>query len=356
MAKSDVNKALILTGGPDAERDVSLRSATTVHTALNSAGVDAALLEIEQPSKETLSALLEEHGALGTDANAVVFPVIHGPWGEGGPLQRLLESLQATFVGSQSTAAQICMSKSKTKAVARDVVNAMFEQRGENLGIAVSSWELLDGTEKDTIADMPFGLPFVVKPDADGSSFGVRMIEDTASWADAMSAVRRRTSSGAGMSIAEPKAIGIEFTSGIICVEPTHASQSACPCERLPLIAIKPSHGSYDTAAKYERSDTKYKVNPKLPEHVATDASNFTIQLAKTIGVRHLCRADFIYDEVSDVAWFLELNTMPGFTTSSLLPMAATSAGIDLGTLCKRLLSCAARDHERVLTANKGAE
>ena len=112
----------------------------------------------------------------------------------------------------------------------------------------------------------------------------------------------------------------------------------------LPAVAVDPASGAYDFAAKYERSDTTYTVAPDLPEAVLEAAGELTLGVARAAGVAHLGRADFMYDAGAGIAWFLELNTMPGFTSVSLLPMAAASDGLDMGALCARLVRCAWRD------------
>jgi D-alanine-D-alanine ligase len=111
----------------------------------------------------------------------------------------------------------------------------------------------------------------------------------------------------------------------------------------LPIIEIKPAVEFYDYHAKYHSDDTKYQTNPALPAGVAERLSQDAVRLGAAIGVRHLCRVDFILDAAGN-PWLLEVNTMPGFTTHSLVPMAAKAAGLDFSALTARLVDLALRD------------
>src|SRR5690606_24908149 len=128
--------------------------------------------------------------------------------------------------------------------------------------------------------------------------------------------------------IAEPLTPGREFTSGMIA-GPADASGRPTPALlRVPLVEIRPATDLYDFAAKYQRDDTVYTVAPDLPEGVTDAMQSFSIALAEAMGIRHLARADYMYDERARTAHFLEINTMPGFTSHSLLPKAAAHTGL----------------------------
>lgn len=294
---------LVLAGGPDREREVSLDSARAIADALAAQGFEVHHRVIDRP---TLAELASHPGD-------VVFPALHGPWGEGGPLQELLEQLGRPFVGSGAAAAAIAMDKLATGKLA-----------GQLPGVLVPSQALLD----PSMTEPPAHLPLVIKPVADGSSVGVHVCRDAESWTRAHAAASRDSST---RFMVEQFIAGRELTVGLL------------DGRAMPIVEIVPASGVYDYDAKYQRSDTRYVVKPDLPEGLAGLLAAASEQLSRLIGVRHLARVDFIIDD-RQRPWLLELNTMPGFTSHSLLPMAAEAVGIDFATLCARLVELAARD------------
>ena len=276
-------------GGPDRERSVSLDSGEQVAAALERGGTYAVeRCIIQKPTVDELHA----HCAHAD----VVLPILHGPWGEGGPLQTMLETIGVRFLGSRANAAATAMDKIKTKTIAT------------HLNIQTPPWESLEAGQTPSIKG-----PVVFKPNLEGSSFGVEIHN-----------------------------------------EPTHATES-CLCEQfirgreltvsvlggasLPSIEIVPSDGFYDFAAKYNRVDTTYCVGPDLDPACAEQIAQESALICHEVGVRHLARVDWLLDEFG--LWFLEVNTMPGMTTHSLLPMAAAAVGLDMPALCDRLVEAA---------------
>lgn len=313
---------LVLGGGPDAERDVSLKSAHFITLALREAGLAAHNQTIDRLSIDDLRALPGD----------IIFPALHGGWGEGGPLQDLLEADGRPFVGSMSLAARHAMDKIATKFTAR------------SLGIPTPDVRLLD--VRDTVCPLPF--PVVLKPVHEGSTVGLFVCSSVDDWARARARIDEQRASGVDERVymIEPCAQrpggrkARELTVGII------------DGQALPVIEITPAEGLYDYEAKYTRNDTAYLVEPKLPPGVTERIQRQTVELAKAMGVRHLARADFMLDADNDgpnaasaTAWFLEINTLPGFTDHSLVPMAARHAGMPMPALCKRLVEMAVRDH-----------
>lgn len=298
---------LVLGGGPDAEREVSLVSSRSVASALEASGkCRVEYRVIDRPGASELASMPGD----------VVFPVLHGHFGEGGPLQDLLESGGRAYVGCGPRAARGAMDKVFTKSVAA------------SLGIRVSPTAILDPRD----VDVPLPLPVVVKPVHDGSSVGLHLCRTGEEWARARAAVSADLrSKPERVYLVERLLKARELTAGLLDGEP------------LPLIEIRPAAGVYDYQAKYHRDDTRYMVGPELPagvsERVRADAS----RLARALGVRHLARVDFLLDE-SGEAWLLEVNTMPGFTEHSLLPMAAGAVGLGMPALTWRLVELALRD------------
>jgi len=306
---------LVLGGGPDAEREVSIKSATGIAEALKSHGGYAVTLEII----DTLSAA--QLSAADAD---VIFPYLHGPYGEGGPLQDLLEEDGRPYVGSGPRASRWAMDKIATKAVA------------VSLGIETPAFWVLN--DKDPVCPCP--LPVIIKPVHEGSTIGLRVCTTHADYTVAVASIAKERSKGLVRSyMIEPKiggqaAIGTrggarELTVGLV------------DGETLPLIEIKPHEGLYDYQAKYTRDDTQYILDAKVPEHAARKMAKSTRRIAKALGIRHIARADFLLDR-DGTPWFLEINTTPGFTDHSLVPKAAAHAGVSMPDLCARLVELAA--------------
>lgn len=291
---------LVLGGGPDRERSVSLKSAAEVAAALRSAGHQTVERDI---LPDDLSALHETFD--------VVFPVLHGAWGEGGPLQRILAEQGVPFVGSREAAAALAMDKVAAKHAA------------ETVGVRTPSSQVLRSPD-DVLQLDP---PVVVKPPAEGSSVGVYICHDQQAIADARAELHGQYR----QVLVEQFITGAEATFGILDEQV------------LPGIRIRPATAFYDYQAKYDRNDTRYEFDlDLLPKKIAADA----LKVHQAIGAAHLSRVDFIIDS-DGVGWFIEINTMPGFTTHSLLPMAARQAGIDMPALVDRLVRLALRDADR---------
>jgi len=289
-------RVAVLMGGPDAEHDVSVNSGTAVAKALTQAGWTVQSLIIQRLQAD-------EFAGLECD---VIFPVVHGPWGEGGPLQALLEEDGRPFVGSRSAAARLCMDKAACKTVARSI------------GIPTPDWHLLKAGDTCSLQ-----APVVIKPNDDGSSVDLAMCTTDAARdaaIDTMLSTRRS-------ALAEQWIRGREVTVGVV-------AGSA-----LPLVEIVPAGGVYDYEAKYLRDDTTYLVDPPLPSSMASMLARQACSLCEALGVRDLARVDYLLDDAR--GWLLEVNTMPGFTDHSLLPLAAASAGMPMPALCDRLVRLA---------------
>jgi D-alanine-D-alanine ligase len=280
-------------GGPDAEREVSIDSGTSVATALQkNTSFETSLVLIDEPSIDDILKL---------EAN-VIFPVLHGPYGEGGPLQKLLEQTSIPFVGSTSTAAAAAMDKVRSKEIA------------SSIGIQTPSWQVRN---EPSCSMKP---PVVLKPIADGSSVDISICtkaEDVEKVATKL--LRKRE-----WFLAEEYKKGRELTVGIL------------GDSTLPPIEIIPQGGNYDFAAKYERDDTSYIIEPTLPNQLCT---TWAKKIVHRLNIRDIARVDFILDDAG--LWFLEVNTMPGFTDHSLLPMSAAHVGLNMTSLCTKLVEYA---------------
>jgi D-alanine-D-alanine ligase len=291
-------RVLVLKGGPDAEREVSLKSGGQVAAALRRAGADVNEVAIDRLTLDDLRRL----------AGDVIFPVLHGPWGEGGPLQELLEQDGRGYVGCGPQAARLAMDKTATKAaVARVGVPtpaACEVRRGQPLSVQP---------------------PLVLKPSNDGSSVDLRICRTAAEVAEA----RRELEERRARLLAEAFIAGREFTVGIV------------QGRVLPIIEIRARGGVYDYQAKYHRDDTQYLLDPDIPAALAEAMRAHALRCWSELGLRDVARVDFMADERGP--WFLEVNTMPGFTDHSLVPKAARHAGLTMEQLVLDLATGAMR-------------
>ncbi len=311
-------RVLVLGGGPDAERDVSIASASAIHQGCLDAGFDAQLKIVDRPD-------LDQVRSWDTD---VVFPALHGRYGEGGALQSLLQQSSIKFVGSEAASARLAMDKLGTKLIAA------------RLGIPTPAACVLDPNDAFNPAEAvcPLEFPVVIKPVSEGSSVGLHICQTRQDWLDALPSIASDLQETPNrIYMIERMAQGREITVSVL--EDEREELWA-----LPLIEIAPSEGVYDYQAKYQRNDTVYTTNPKIPEGIAAGIAEHALRVCIASGIKHLARVDFILSNEGEWS-MLEVNTMPGFTATSLLPMAAKAAGMDLPTLCKHLIECAINDH-----------
>jgi D-alanine-D-alanine ligase len=287
---------LVLGGGPDAEREVSLKSAAAVAAALRRAGHQVSESDIGPEDATPLDVQVD-----------VIFPVLHGPFGEGGPLQQMLETRGLPYVGCGPEAATTAMDKVASKVLA------------EQLGIPTPPSQVVS---KSAGCQLP--PPLVLKPIDSGSSDGVVICMDAAQ----VSAALPDLLASYGRVLAEAFIPGAELTVGIL------------DDQALPPIQIVPAVDFYDYDAKYDRNDTDYRFEIDLPRPTLEAITRHSGQIHEALGCRHLSRVDFLVDDQGQ-PWFLEINTMPGFTDHSLLPMAAAHTGISMDQLCDRLVRLA---------------
>jgi D-alanine-D-alanine ligase len=295
---------LILSGGPDAERQVSLMSGAAVAEALRQISRFRVIEQvIDRPRPEDLRPLIEREKV------HVIFPVLHGRWGEGGALQEVLEELGVTYVGSRPRAAALAMDKLATKML-----------------LAADGVPTPPARQLRPEDDCDLGPPLVLKPVDDGSSVDLRICRTR----EQIDAGRAELHPRRGRLMAERYIDGRELTVGIVCGE------------ALPLIEIIPSEAVefYDYQAKYERDDTCYIVAPDVPADVDRRCRELALLAFRRLGCRDLARVDFMLDERAP--WLLEVNTIPGFTSHSLVPMAARHVGLDMPALCAKLVDAAA--------------
>jgi D-alanine-D-alanine ligase len=298
----------LLCGGISAEREVSLNTGAQIAEALRTVGHRVWQSDI---SPENLAALDRPCD--------LVFPALHGTFGEDGQLQRILEARSLPFVGSGEAASCLGMDKVAAKSclLEHDVPTPAWQVVNEQQ-FKEASWEPAAG----------IGFPCVIKPISEGSSVGCRICLTL----EQARRHLRETLPTYGAMLVEHFVDGYELTVGIL------------DGKTLPAIWIKPATEFYDYEAKYTREDTSYFFDIPLPEKVLAEVLRISEETHRCIGCRHLSRVDVMVDKKTNEALVLEINTMPGFTTHSLVPKAAAKAGISFTELCDRLARMALRD------------
>ena len=300
---------LVLCGGISSEREVSLESGAAVAAALSRAGHRVCTSDIS-PSN---------FSALDRRPLDLVFPALHGSFGEDGQVQRLIEARCLAYVGSDPVAGEIAMDKARTK------------QKLLAAGIPTPAWRVAQYSAPDAWQSLSaeIGYPQVIKPVAGGSSVDCWICQNASEAIAALETSLPRNSS----MLVERCVRGPEITVGIIDDEP------------LPLIQVRPAVRFYDYQAKYKRDDTQYLFDIDLPETCLDAARRAALQCHRIVGARHLSRVDIMIDADTLEPMVLEINTMPGFTSHSLVPKAAARAGISFEALCDRLCRLAMKDH-----------
>ncbi len=240
----------------------------------------------------------------------IVFPVLHGRFGEDGHLQEILEQRGLAFVGSGSEASRIGIDKDATK------------KKWLAAGLPTAPWAVVDsgaGSVPDELEP-----PFVVKPLTEGSSIGVSLCDTV----ESLRSMLPQAISDFGRVLVERRLEGPELTVGILGHAP------------LPVIQVRPAVGFYDYAAKYQRDDTDYLLDPDLDRTTYQAVQELAVKAFEVLGCRDLARIDFILDRRAGPQ-LLEINTLPGFTDHSLLPKAAAHVGIAFPRLVEMLLEMA---------------
>lgn len=294
----------VLCGGPSAEREISIRSGKAVHEALASRGIRAVLVTLsELPDQIPQEIVAAQIGC--------AFIALHGPFGEDGSIQQILEKLKIPYTGSSVEASRYAMDK------------VFSRRRWAGAGLDVPRWMGCDRLNAAHRAQR-FSFPFMVKPLAQGSSLGISLVD---SLQDLAPAVEEACRYGEEILL-EEYLPGAELTVGILEDRP------------LPVIEILPQRRFYDTVAKYTPGMCQYRVPAPLSEGNSRRIQQLALAAHEILGCRSYSRVDMILVPHRGPV-LLELNTIPGMTASSLLPKAAAAMGIDFPELCLKILACA---------------
>jgi D-alanine-D-alanine ligase len=320
-------KVAVLMGGKSAERDISLMSGGGVLKALHSRGIDAHAFD---PAERDLVELKR-------DGFARCFITLHGRFGEDGTVQGALELLGIPYTGSGVMASAISIDKVMTKRV------WLAE------GIPTPKYTLLRRGaygDKDIAGLAGLGLPLIVKPAREGSSIGVAKVTDAK---DTRAAVEAAAALDADV-LCEQFVSGDEVTCPILGTG--DGDEVTCPilgtgdgARALPVIRIVAPEGNYDYQNKYFTDDTQYLVPCGLPAGEEQAIQELVLKAYRVLGCRGWGRIDVMIDAKTRKPSLLEINTSPGMTGHSLVPMSARAAGISYEDLCLQLLSTAALDH-----------
>ena len=295
-------KVAVLMGGRSAEREVSLKSGAAVLAALRKSDVDAHAFD---PAVQDLHALLDE-------GYQYAFIALHGRFGEDGTVQGALELMGIPYTGSGVLASALAMDKWRSKLV------------WQAAGLPTPAYELLTGHSDWNAVAQRLGLPLFVKPANEGSSVGISKVKQASELRAAYEEAARHDK----LVLAEAFVGGGEYTVALL------------GAQQLPVIKIEPANEFYDYEAKYLRDDTRYLCPSGLPQKKEAEMQHLAQQAFALIGGAGWGRVDFLVDAAGS-PYLLEINTSPGMTDHSLVPMAARQAGMSFEKLVLRILESA---------------
>ena len=299
-----VDKVAVLYGGTSAEREVSLKSGKAVHAGLLANGIDAHLIDTKYHSITNL----KEEGY------TKAFIILHGRGGEDGIVQAILTYQNIPYTGSDVLSSALTMDKLKTKLV------------WKSLNLPVAEYVMVEKSQSiDTDAIVKqLGLPLFVKPSHEGSSVGMARVNEASELEAAISAAFKYDS----VVMVESFLAGPEFTVAIVGEEV------------LPSIYIKPATKFYDYDAKYLSDTTQYFCPSGLPDEQEKEIRKLALDAYKAVGCRGWGRVDIMFN-ANQKPFLLEVNTAPGMTDHSLVPMAAKEHGWSFNELVARILNLA---------------
>lgn len=300
---AEFGRVAVLMGGWSSEREVSLWSGQKVLDALRASGVDAHGVDAD---RERLLRLAEE-------GFVRAFNVLHGTGGEDGTAQAVLDLQGIAYPGCGVLASALAMDKLQTKRL------------WQMAGLPTPAFQPVASLEMALEAAGVLGYPLVVKPTADGSSVGVTKVHEAAELAAAFAAAQGADGDHPRAVMAEAFVRGGEYTAGILDEQV------------LPLIRIEPDGEFYDYRAKYLSDNTRYHCPVELDPQHEIDLRESCLKAWQVLGGRGWGRVDFMLDAAGK-PWLIEVNTVPGMTAHSLVPMAAQVAGLDYPALCWAVL------------------
>jgi D-alanine-D-alanine ligase len=310
---SKYGKIAVLFGGSSSEREVSLMSGQGVLAALTSRGIDAHAFD---PASRDIYDLKKDHYSR-------CFIALHGRQGEDGTVQGALELLGIPYTGSGVMASSVAIDKIMTKRIWRSE------------GLSTPDWRMVQSGRETEQALKELGSPMIVKPAREGSTIGLAKVTQASECDAAYTLAARHDDS-------------------VLCEQFISGDEVTCPvlgtgnnARALPVIKIVAPDGNYDYHNKYFGEETKYLVPCGLPVGEEVAIQDLVLRAYRGLGCRGWARADVMIDAVSRKPYLLEINTSPGMTSHSLVPMSARAAGISYEQLCEDVLSTATLDGVR---------
>ena len=289
-------KIAVLMGGPGEEKDVSLKSGQAIIKALNHNGYDVTSIILDTKLEKLVKELLSVD---------LVFLGLHGNIGENGTIQGFLDALGIIYTGSGPLSSAICMDKNISKIIAK------------NNGIMTPKWKLCD----TVIDDAKMNYPVIVKPNGQGSTVGLRIAHNESELIPALEYAFNYDNS----VLVEEYIKGRELTVMLI------------DGKAQPVCEIIPSHEFYDYECKYTAGMSKYICPAEIDDNISNYVKKISENLFDLLKCENYSRADFRMDDQKNF-WFLEMNTLPGMTDTSLAPMSALAAGISFNELIDKIV------------------
>lgn len=305
----------VVYGGTSGEREVSLNSGACCAAALKEAGFAATL--IDSASKDDLKRLL-------TEDFDVAFLALHGKGGEDGSIQGFLQTVGIPYTGSGILANALAVSKPRAKEY--------YAAAGLRVApsMAVGKNDVLDDADMEEIVET-VGIPCVVKPSTEGSSLGMTIVKQASDLREAIDVALAVDDEAMIEAFIE----GTELTIGVLGTEDPFA---------LPIIQVVPNQDEfYNYHAKYAEGGSTHLCPAPVSAEVTEEAQNMAVAAHSILGCRGISRSDFMLDKEGQ-CWILETNTLPGMTTTSLVPDAARVAGMEFPQLCEKLIEYALED------------
>lgn len=300
VTQNDYGKVAVLMGGWSAEREISLQSGNAVLNALVESGVNAVGIDVDDAvAKELIEGGFDR-----------AFIALHGRGGEDGSIQGLMDTMKLPYTGSGVLGSALALDKVRSKQV------------WLSIDLATPDFQIIENKDDCDTAIAALGLPLIVKPVLEGSSIGMTKVETQEQMFPALELAQQSL----GCIIAERWVEGDEYTAAIL------------GRRVLPLIKLETSRKFYDYVAKYEADDTRYICPCGLSESIESELAEFSLKAFDAVGASGWGRVDFIVD-ASDKAWLIEVNTIPGMTDHSLVPMAAQQSGLKFNDLVLEILA-----------------
>ncbi|BBP46527.1 D-alanine--D-alanine ligase B [Thiosulfatimonas sediminis] len=296
---TEQSRVAVLMGGKAAEREVSLRSGAAVTAALQAQGIAADAIDVS--SLHQLAEIAEAYD--------VAFIALHGRWGEDGTVQAILHDLQMPFTGSRMQASAIAMDKLRTKWM------------WLGAGLPTPNFVWVNAQNPLDLTNFTLDFPVIVKPIHEGSSIGMQKVDHREQLAAAVQTAQQYDDE----VLIEQWITGREYTAAVL------------NGEALPLIELRTSHSFYDFSAKYQSNDTQYLCPTDLSAEQEQQLQQLILRAFSVVGAQTWGRVDLMLDE-QNRPWLIELNSVPGMTDHSLVPMAAKQAGISFEQLVKQIL------------------